>query len=88
MSQVSSWDGPPTRNSMMQFMSLSATAPWAFMPRKSCKSEAESGERAGVQKITSPQSIAKLDGAISIQAKQWLAPLSLADLNSSEPEGG
>ena len=34
MSQVSSWDGPPTSISMMQFTSfLPSTAPCAFRPK-------------------------------------------------------
>src|ERR1022692_4459431 len=65
MCQVSSCDGPPTRNSMMQLVSfflLTAAQP-------------EHGKRAGMQKIAAARAIAKLNRSIGIQAKHPDPPL-------------
>ena len=66
MSQVSSWDGPPTRNSMMQLTSLAvSTAPSAFRPNTSCEAERRKG--AGMQEVAPAQSVTKLNRPVRIQ---------------------
>ena len=67
MSQVSSCDGPPTRNSMMQFVSFfRSTAPSAFRANRSLRPRPSMRKRAGMQKIAAAQAIAELDRFIGI----------------------
>ena len=80
MSQVSSCDGPPTRNSRMQLMSRSlATAPEAAIACKRRQPQPQRRQRPGVEEIAARQAVAEVDRLPGVDSEHGATPLDQMD---------
>ena len=80
MSQVSSWLGPPTRNSMMQFMSRAAVgAPGRLEREQVAERQAEQAQRARVQEVAALQAVAEVHRLVGVELNHGQTSEALRD---------